>query len=64
MGDSKPPPSRQVARSRLAPFPIPDFRQVFAVFINVLLVLDQFVLEPLFQAWVVVLPSEPFADGL
>lgn len=33
----------------VAPFPIPNFRQVFAVFINVLLVLDQLVPELLLQ---------------
>jgi hypothetical protein len=33
----------------VAPFPVPDFRQVFAVFINVLFVFDQLVLELLFQ---------------
>jgi len=62
MADTKPLPSPKVARSRLAPFPVPDFRQVFAVLVEVLYVLDELVLKLLLQALVVVLPSEPFAD--
>jgi hypothetical protein len=45
-----------------APFPIPDFRQVFAVLVNVLLVLDELVLELLLQVLVMVLPLERFAE--
>ena len=36
-------------RSALTPLPVPDFRHVFAVLVDVLLVLDEFVPHVLFQ---------------
>src|ERR1035441_4535403 len=50
MGDNKATPSPKLAGFRPAPFPVADFRKVLAVFINVFLVLDQFVLKLLLEA--------------
>ena len=46
------------------PFPVADFRHVFAVFIDVLLVLDQLVLELLLQVDALVAGLRQAVDGV
>jgi len=48
----------------LAPLPVPDFRQVFAIFFDVLLVLDKLVLELLLQVDALVAGPRQAIDGV
>src|ERR1039458_2367824 len=48
----------------VAPFPIPNLRHVFAVLVDVLLVLDQFVLELLLQVDAFVASPRHAVDGV
>ena len=46
------------------PFPVSDFRQVLTVFLDVLLVLDELVLEPLLQVDALVAGLRQAVDGI
>jgi hypothetical protein len=48
----------------ITPLPIPNFRHIFAVFINVLLMLDELVLELLLQIYALVARLRQAVDGV
>jgi hypothetical protein len=48
----------------IAPFPVSDFQQVFAVFVDVLLVLNQLMLELLLQVDSLVAGLRHAVDGI